>query len=312
MPLDFSGKNLRGRSFKGQNLKGANFIGADIRSTDFTDANLTLANFSHAKAGLQHRWAIFLVVVSLLLSGLSGLFFSFIGYVLLSIPLYLSKDNTPEYISFLTAEFFIIIIFAIFIFITIRKGIQVGLGTVAVIGIAVPAFVGAFTISINGAFITTAALIVAFAVAIASTGTFAAAIAFTEARVVAGAKAFAFAVVVAVAFAVAGVFSFAYFGAFAEPNPGDVAVPEASARVGVFIIVFAGAGAVTGVPVLLSVYSSCQAFKGDEKHALIRNIAVAFAATGGTSFRNVNLSDANFTGATLKSTDFRKATLTRF
>ncbi|BCL40218.1 pentapeptide repeat-containing protein [Nostoc sp. MS1] len=34
-------------------------------------------------------------------------------------------------------------------------------------------------------------------------------------------------------------------------------------------------------------------------------------AVGGTSFRNANLTDANFTRATLKSTDFRKANLTR-
>jgi len=51
--------------------------------------------------------------------------------------------------------------------------------------------------------------------------------------------------------------------------------------------------------------------KGDEKYAIIRNIAVDFAAFGGTSFRNANLTDANFTAATLKSTDFRKANLTR-
>ncbi|MBE9053448.1 pentapeptide repeat-containing protein [Nostocales cyanobacterium LEGE 11386] len=51
--------------------------------------------------------------------------------------------------------------------------------------------------------------------------------------------------------------------------------------------------------------------KGDEKYSLIRNIAVAFAALGGISFRNANLTDANFTAAILKSTDFRKANLTR-
>ncbi|PHM06045.1 pentapeptide repeat-containing protein [Nostoc sp. 'Peltigera malacea cyanobiont' DB3992] len=49
--------------------------------------------------------------------------------------------------------------------------------------------------------------------------------------------------------------------------------------------------------------------KGDQKHSLIRNIAIAFAATGGTSFRGADLTNANFTQATLKSTDFRKAIL---
>jgi uncharacterized protein YjbI with pentapeptide repeats len=51
--------------------------------------------------------------------------------------------------------------------------------------------------------------------------------------------------------------------------------------------------------------------KGDEKYSFIRNIAIVFAAIGGTNFRNANLTDANFMEATLKSTDLRNATLTR-
>ena len=75
MPPDYSGQNLRGRSFKGQNLEGADFSYADIRSTNFTDANLRGANFTGAKAGLQKRWALLLVVFSWLLSGISGFLF---------------------------------------------------------------------------------------------------------------------------------------------------------------------------------------------------------------------------------------------
>jgi len=44
---------------------------------------------------------------------------------------------------------------------------------------------------------------------------------------------------------------------------------------------------------------------------LVRSFAVAFAATGGTSFRAANLTDANFAEAKLKSTDFRSAIVTR-
>ncbi|NJL78777.1 MAG: pentapeptide repeat-containing protein, partial [Richelia sp. SM2_1_7] len=51
--------------------------------------------------------------------------------------------------------------------------------------------------------------------------------------------------------------------------------------------------------------------KGDEKYALVRNVAVAFAAIGGTSFRGADLTDADFTNARLKSTDFRTAKLIR-
>jgi Pentapeptide repeats (8 copies) len=79
MPQNFSGQNLRGRSFKGIDLTGADFSYADIRSTDFTDAILTAATFCHAKAGLQRRWAILLVLVSWLLGGVSGFFSAFAG-----------------------------------------------------------------------------------------------------------------------------------------------------------------------------------------------------------------------------------------
>jgi uncharacterized protein YjbI with pentapeptide repeats len=43
----------------------------------------------------------------------------------------------------------------------------------------------------------------------------------------------------------------------------------------------------------------------------MRTIAIAFTATGGTSFRGADLTDADFTLATLKSTNFRGANLTR-
>ncbi|CCQ54533.1 MULTISPECIES: pentapeptide repeat-containing protein [Crocosphaera] len=62
---------------------------------------------------------------------------------------------------------------------------------------------------------------------------------------------------------------------------------------------------------LFACYLAYRAMKGDPRDAWIKNFAVAFAATGGTTFKNANLTDANFTKAILKSTDFRDATLTR-
>jgi len=61
----------------------------------------------------------------------------------------------------------------------------------------------------------------------------------------------------------------------------------------------------------LGIYLAGRALAGDEKYAWIHTTAIAIAATGGTSFRNADLTDANFTDATLKSTDFRTANLTR-
>ena len=76
-------------------------------------------------------------------------------------------------------------------------------------------------------------------------------------------------------------------------------------RAGAGAVAFAGAGAVAGV------FIGWRAMKGDVRDAWVRSFAIAFAATGGTSFRGADLTDANFTGAKLKSTDLRKATLTR-
>ncbi|MFL9458022.1 pentapeptide repeat-containing protein [Tolypothrix campylonemoides VB511288_2] len=219
MPIDYSGQNLRGRNFKGLDLVGANFSYADIRSADFTGAILRGANFSHAKAGLQKRWAAFLVLVSWLISGLAGFLSAFVG----SLISYIFESSSLENrVSGWAALIAVIVVFIVII----RQGVN---------------------------------------------------------SVIAGAVAFAFAFAGAVAFA----FAFAFAGAVA------------------FAFAFAGAF------VLLSIYISRRSLKGDPKYALIRDIAIAFAAFKGTSFRSADLTDANFTEATLKSTDFRKAILTR-
>ncbi len=240
MPQDYSGQNLRGRSFRGLNLEFANFSGADIRSADFSGAILIDANFSDAKAGLQKRWAIFLVLVSWVLMGLSGFLSAYAGILVAAL---LFQPEKGSEIAYNIAGFAVIFILILFCFVTIRQGIQAGLGAVVVAG--------------------------------------------------------------AVAVAVAGVIAVAGSGSVAVAVAGVIAVAGSGAVAGV------GSFAVAGTFVLLSTYISRRALKGDPKHALIRDIAVAFAASRGTSFRNANLSNANFTAATLESTDFRKANLTR-
>jgi uncharacterized protein YjbI with pentapeptide repeats len=60
----------------------------------------------------------------------------------------------------------------------------------------------------------------------------------------------------------------------------------------------------------LSIYTGWRASIGDKKYDPVRKIAIAFAAIGGTSFYNADLTDAKFNQATLKNTDFRNANLT--
>jgi uncharacterized protein YjbI with pentapeptide repeats len=190
---DFRRITLRGQSFKGANLSGADFSECDIRGTNFKEANLTGAKFTKAKAGLQKRWAIVLLIAALLRIILSS-FFLGIGVVVGA----------------------------------------AGVGAVAVAG----AVVGAVAF----------AVVVAFAVAV----------------VVAGVEVVAVVV-----------------------GPGAVALT------------------------LFACYIAYRTMKGDARYAWIRNVAVAFAATGGTSFYNATLTDANFTGAILKNTDLRAKSLTR-
>nr|WP_322666202.1 pentapeptide repeat-containing protein [Dendronalium sp. ChiSLP03b]MDZ8208993.1 pentapeptide repeat-containing protein [Dendronalium sp. ChiSLP03b] len=324
MPHDFSGQNLRGRSFKGQNLEGANFSYADIRSTDFTGANLRGANFSHTTAGLQKRWAIFLVCVSWLLSGISGFLSACAGAL---IALIFNSSNLQNQVVGQTILIVVIILFIVILCQGFNSAIAIAFTFAgAIAGVIFIIFAGAtttitdtspqgfgFPFLIPG--LKTGAEGFASIGTIAGAGGFAfiGAIAFTNA--IAFGNAFAF----AVAFAIAGIKAFtlaiaiaiAVALAMASSIAFIFAIFFANGSVEAFAITFTFAIAFTFTAALLSAYIVWRAIKGDEKYSLIQNIAFNFAASGGTSFRRANLTDANFTAATLKSTDFRKANLTR-
>jgi uncharacterized protein YjbI with pentapeptide repeats len=70
---DFRAATLSGCCFRGANLSGSDFSGADLRSTNFRDALLERTNFSGAIGGLQRRWSVVHLIISLLLTGVAGL-----------------------------------------------------------------------------------------------------------------------------------------------------------------------------------------------------------------------------------------------
>lgn len=267
MPPDYSGQNLQGRSFKGQDLTDANFSQADIRGVDFTNATLKGADFTGTKAGLQRRWVIGLLIITLLLSALSG-FFSTVSAVLLSSAL--SKNIIAGIVALITLVIFCII--------TARKGLLAGLGMVAVAFGVVAVSAVTFASSVQG--IAIGLLVLAFAGVVTSSVTFTFVFSF------------AFTFIFAIFFTIFFAFIFAII-------LGNFDVPIA--------IVFA----VAVVFVIFSAYIGWRSLNGDERDPWIRFYAIAFAATGGTSFHGADLTDADFTGATLKNTDFRTANLTR-
>jgi len=292
MPKDFSGKNLRGRNFTGQNLTGAKFVGADIRGANFTNAILREADFTLAKAGLQRRWTIFIVTISLVLSAISGLMS---GLTTGWVRLFFTPNNIKLYT--LIPGVLLLIVLTIFFIFTLRQGLVVGAGAAAVTG------------AVAGAVVVAWAAARAAAVAGAGAATVAAAVAGAGAGAGAAAAAAAAAMAVAMAVAMAGATAGATAAAVAVAVVVAVAVAVAAAVAAA--VASAGAGATAAVVAALGIYIAWRALAGDEKQALIRTIAISFAATGGTSFGNADLTDANFTKATLKSTDFRTANLTR-
>ncbi|TAG51080.1 MAG: hypothetical protein EAZ28_31755, partial [Oscillatoriales cyanobacterium] len=325
MPQDFSGKNLRGRNFKGQNLTGAKFIGADIRGANFTNAILKEADFTRAKAGLQKRWTIFLVTISLFLSVISGLMLGFASA-------WVAFFFTPAIIKQCTIlpGVVVLIVLAILFIATIRQGLAAVAAVGAVAGAV--AVVVAVAVAMGGAVL---GAVVGEGLALVRGVNLEVAVAGAGAVAVGGAVAGAvgMAVAVAVAGAVTGAVGMAVTGAvgMAAAEPVGIAVAEAVAaavadgeslariwkdvarvmvgKQAVTVRVMVGTLAVTLAA--LGIYVAWRALAGDKKHALIRTVAIAFATTGGTSFRNADLTDANFTEATLKSTDFRTANLTR-
>lgn len=294
MPLefsdDFSGQNLRGRDFRGQNLTGANFSNADIRGANFTNATLQGANFTGAKTGVQMQRAI----AQLIISFLSLALLTFVSVVI----------NTGLTSYFLTP-------------IGIKRYTALP-GIASLFMNAVTFYAIAFqgltikavrTIAVSTATAIVCAFAVAFILALTNGG---------EGIAGAGLGALAFAVVAGPA-ALIGLLAIALACAGVCIGAGAGAGAVVGAVVGVGMITVAGAGVEAGTSVgavavivmSLSFYLLWRALKGDEKFALVRTIGVVVGAIGGTSFRGANLTEVNFTQATLKNSSFLNATLTR-
>lgn len=278
MTQDFSGQNLRGRSFKDRkDLIGANFSYADIRGTDFTNAILRKANFSQAQAGRERSWATILLVVSLLLSSLSGLAFGFVG---VTTGTALSSQNPVE----ILAGVVILITLGVFIVVSIRQSLVTALGLLLAIGVVVSvlmALVGAKTM-------VTAALVA---------GTVAVAIAILAAAAGVG-TGMGSAVVVAAAAAVS-----AGLSVVLETSKTTTAVTGTLAAAVAVAMAMAAAGLSTSVMRI--------ALAGDKQYTFIRKLAIIFTAIGGTNFHGADLTDADFTQAALESTNLLGANLTR-
>ena len=69
---DYSDRNLQRMSFVDKDLRYSSFVNSDLRGADFTGANLSGVDFSLVKTGVTPMNAVYIFIIALLISLLSG------------------------------------------------------------------------------------------------------------------------------------------------------------------------------------------------------------------------------------------------
>lgn len=300
MPLNFAGKNLQSKSFQNQNLTGADFSYSDIRGANFTNTVLKGANFNHARAGLEPYKEVLLYLISLIFTSLFGVSTRFSGGIAASI---LGRNSLLYRSVPLLQEINLAIVLAVlailFIFIA-RRGITTDLVTVfgVIIGALILCGALASAVDLAGIVAGDIALRLVMRVAWDLAGT----IPWALAGVISGSLGLSlyFWSIVRIPQVITGIlilggvwaWGWSLVAAFFQPVAISVDIAVAIAVV------------------LLAIYIVWRVFAEDKKFAAIESITITIAARG-TSFRNADLTDADFTQAQLRSTDFSNAILTR-
>ncbi len=279
---NFQKVNLRGQSFKGENLSGADFSKSDIRGVNFSEAILRGTRFSKAKAGLKNYLTIMFILLSweiILILGMGLLKSIFL------VALVLDSGRINNFII----SIIFLLMFVVLLRSSILKILIIGFGTIttAMIVVGIMLIAGAGSEIVISMVHETVMLTVIAAMTIAGTA------------------------VTAMAIAVVGILG--------EIIPVAITIGMVLAIVGAGVVVVGRAGvfevtvvvAVVEVFLIFGTYIGWRAIKGDLKDNWIRTFAVAIASLGGTSFYNADLTDADFTGATLKNTDLRAKNFTR-
>ncbi|MEL6813909.1 MAG: pentapeptide repeat-containing protein [Cyanobacteria bacterium J06598_3] len=280
--VDLSGESLRGMNLAGIDLSGANLNKTDLRSTKFTDARLVGTQLCEAKTGTQRRWMVLTLGVAMVLSAITSLFLGLITVLFLSSIVESTGNIADSRWGSVAFGIFGLGSVAITLYFNYRKGILATLSTVTV--------VAAVAIASSVAGTDTSTVVVCGAVAVAIAGAVGNAIAVTSAGAVGSA--------VAVAGAVGSAITVTATVIVAVANENEALTIVIAVVVVLLITAF-------------NFLISRRALAGDLRDKIIRDLAVGLAALGGTSFHKANLTDANFSKATVKSAHFRNALLTR-
>jgi uncharacterized protein YjbI with pentapeptide repeats len=289
MPKDFQGANLRGRSFAGESLTGANFSKADLRGVDFSKAVLTRADFTGATIGVSPFWFLVLTLGAFLLTVLTSLIIAYAS-VLVTIPLQDSPFNSVLEISLSFA------LALVFVGVVVKKGLGSTLGACGIaLGAMIPVVI-ALTQVATGSI----AEYVVIAVVVKSIG-LAGIVAgiITGSVIVAISRARTNRAILILVIGLAGLA--AYLGITEGIRNAKINAP----------LVWLFSTALTLAAFVISVYIARLADRENPKFSLIKSLAIVITTLKGTQFRFTDLTDADFTQATLKSANFSFANLTR-
>jgi hypothetical protein len=72
MTVDYAKQNLQNASFQNENLVNTSFLGSDLRGANFSGADLTGANLTQVKTGITPLKTVFIFLIALSVSMLSG------------------------------------------------------------------------------------------------------------------------------------------------------------------------------------------------------------------------------------------------
>lgn len=112
---DYSNRNLQNTSFVNEDLRYSNFTNSDLRGVDFTGANLNGVDFTGVKTGISPVNVLWMFVVAMLVSLLSG-YLAMLGGVVVQ-ALVLSKQEHERMAGTLS-----ILIMILFVIYSWRKG----------------------------------------------------------------------------------------------------------------------------------------------------------------------------------------------
>lgn len=317
---DFTYQNLKGRDFTNQNLINADFSYADIRGAKFNSAILESAKFVSAKAGLEKQWIIIQLLVSsftvailaFATAAVNGIFNAgfFADGLTSSYGRFAFSRGTAACLSYGT-------VFALSIF----QGLTVRLLTlvstilaiacmlVSILAVLV-AFIGVtehgdfVNLLLSGAF----GGAVAAAGSIVGVGLFSIAIAWTVLAV----NNLPLSILSTTLWATLGTLIGATVGAsasefaFEGAAAGNRDVVEFNTIAGTFML----AAIMVALHIIIGFHIVRRIKSEDKRFILVKKIAVVFSTIGGTSFFKADLTNADFTTASLGNTNFSDSILT--